>query len=778
MRAVIGKPIDRKDARLKVTGGAKYAAEFKVNNVAFAFAVRSEIGNGKITAIDTGAAEKETGVIKVLTHENAPRLKPYVQQEVSKTGGMTGEQFLSLQDNKINYYGQYIALIIAETYEQARGAAKLVKVNYAKETPAIDLEKELPNAEKPQKARGEDVQTNEGKTAGIIAAAPVKIEQTYTTPTENHHPMEPHATIAVWDGADKIKIYDATQGVIGAQGIVAHFLSLKPQNVQIISPYVGGGFGCKGSQWAHVLLTAMAAKSVNRPVKFAITRQMMVTNVGRRPETIQKVALAADQSGKLAAIRHENNSYKAFSEYFEQSGVQTKILYSAPVREITYKIAKFNINAPTFMRAPGETPGTFALESAMDELAHELKIDPIELRILNQTAVDPLQNLPFSSEYLLDCYRIGAEKFGWANRKSEPRANRSGRYLVGMGMATATYPANRGTAAARIQMTADGNVKVMSATQDIGTGTYTIMAQVAADALGVPVEKVSVELGDSFLPPAPVSGGSQTAVSVTSAVLAAAEMLKKDLMAMAVGDKNSRLSGRNIGEITYADAKFFVRGDSTKSDSYVEILRRSGKKVIEACATAKPFSTKKPNESNPEAKKEQGGGQNGQGGASPCSPAQPDAELDSNKEKYSFHSFGAQFAEVIVDEDLGTVRVSRFTSVQDIGRVLNEKTARSQIIGGVVYGLGQALMEETQYDKRWANPINRALADYHVPVNLDVPVIDVHFIGKDDPHISPIGARGIGEIGITGVAAAVANAIFNATGKRIRDLPLTPDKLL
>ena len=778
MSAITGQPIDRKDARLKVTGAAKYAAEFKANNVAYAYAVRSKIGNGTITAIDASAAEKEKGVVKILTYENAPRLKPYVQQEVSKTGGMTGEQFLSLQDDKIHYFGQYIALVIAETYEQARGAARLVKVTYAEETPAIDLEKELPKAEKPQKARGEDVQINEGKTADVIAAAPFKIEQTYRTPTENHHPMEPHATIAVWDGTDKLKIYDATQGVIGAQGIVAHFLSLEPKNVQIVSPFVGGGFGSKGSQWPHVLLTAMAAKAVNRPVKFAITRQMMVTNVGRRPETVQKIALGANKDGKLAAIRHENNSYKAFSEYFEQSGVQTKILYGAPVREITYKIAKFNINAPTFMRAPGETPGTFALESAMDELAHELKIDPIQLRVLNHTAVDPLRNLPFSSEYLLECYRTGAEKFGWANRNLQPRQTRKGRYLVGMGMATATYPANRGTAAARIQMTADGNVKVMSATQDIGTGTYTIMAQVAADALGVPVERVSVELGDSFLPPAPVSGGSQTAVSVTAAVLAAAEMLKKDLMTLAVGDKNSKLSGRNVEEITYADAKFFIKGDSSTSDYYVEILRRSDKKMIEACATAKPFSTKKPNEANPEAKKEQSG-QNGQGGsAAPCSPWQPDAELDANKEKYSFHSFGAQFAEVMVDEDLGTVRVSRFASVQDVGRILNEKTARSQIIGGIIYGIGQALMEETEYDMRFANPIQRTLADYHVPVNLDVPPIDVYFIGQPDPHISPIGARGIGEIGITGVAAAIANAVFNATGKRLRDLPLTPDKLL
>ncbi|MGI8469583.1 MAG: xanthine dehydrogenase family protein molybdopterin-binding subunit, partial [Pyrinomonadaceae bacterium] len=392
---IIGKPIDRVDARLKVTGAAKYAAEFNQNQMAYAFPARSAIGNGAITSFDTSEAEKAGGVIKILTYENAPRLKEYNQQEVSKTGGMLGENFLPLQDNKVNYFGQYVALVVAETYEQARAAAELVKVSYAAQTPAIDLEKELPKAEKPQSARGGNVQLNEGKTASIIAASPVKIEQTYRTPTENHHPMEPHATVAVWEGADKLKIYDATQGVKGAQGTTAYFLGLKPENVQVISRFIGGGFGCKGAQWQHVLLTAMAAKAVNRPVKFAITRQMMVTNVGRRPETIQKIALACDQSGKLAAIRHENSSYKAFSEFFEQSGLPSKILYSAPIREITYKIAKLNIGTPTFMRAPGETPGSFALESAMDELAFELKIDPIQLRVINHTTVDPLQNLPF-----------------------------------------------------------------------------------------------------------------------------------------------------------------------------------------------------------------------------------------------------------------------------------------------------------------------------------------------------------------------------------------------
>ncbi len=758
---VIGKPIDRKDARLKVTGAAKYAAEFNQTRMAYAFPIRSTIGHGTIKSFDTSEAEKAGGVLMIMTHENAPRLKVADPQELRKTGGLPGEMFSPLQDNKVRYFGQYIAVAVAETYEQARTAAELVKVNYAKLPVAIDLEKELINAERPQKSQGQDVQINSGKAASVIASSPVKIEQTYTTHTENHHPMEPHATVAMWNGTDKLMLFDATQGVKGVQGVTAYFFGLNPENVQVISPFVGGGFGCKGGQWGHIFLSAMAAKKIERPVKLVLTRQMMVTNVGRRPETIQKVALASDKKGKLTAIRHETGSYKSYSNYFEESGKQTKVLYDAPMREITYKIANFTINSPTFMRAPGETPGTFALESAMDELAYELKIDPLKLRSMNHTAVDPLSKKPFSLENLNECYTLGAEKFGWSERKMQPRQMRRGRQLVGYGMATATYPAIRSTASAKVQIFANGQVKVLSATQDIGTGTYTIMAQTVADALGVPVENVSVELGDSSFPPAPVSGGSTTAVSVTSAVLAAGEMLKKDLMTLALKDGKSKLNGRNPGEVDFADAKFFVKNDKSMSDDYTAILKRNNKEMMEVCATSLP---------------QNGGGLGGN--QAPCSTEDFPKDEDADASTYSFHSFGAQFAEVLVDEDLGTIRVSRFTSVHDVGRILNAKTAESQIIGGVIYGLGHALMEETQYDKRWANPVQRTLADYHVPCNLDVPPIEVHFIGKPDPHISPIGARGIGEIGITGVSAAVANAVFNATGKRLRDLPLTPDKLM
>jgi xanthine dehydrogenase YagR molybdenum-binding subunit len=437
-------------------------------------------------------------------------------------------------------------------------------------------------------------------------------------------------------------------------------------------------------------------------------------------------------------------------------------LYNSPVKEVTYKIAKLNIGAPTFMRAPGETPGMFALESAMDELAHELKIDPVKLRTINHTKIHTEEKLPFSLENLVECYTLGAEKFGWSQRNMQPRMNRRGRYLVGYGMAAATYPATRSTATVKMQMLQNGTVKIFSATQDIGTGTYTIMAQTAADVFGVPVERISVEIGDSSLPPAPVSGGSTTAASITAAVLTAGEMLREDLLKLATTDGKSKLNGAQRENIDFAEAKFFIKNDSSKADDYADILKRNNKEMLEVCASGFP--------------------QNGGGLSGPmpplCSPDRFTMEQDANNKKYSFHSFGAQFAEVLVDEDTGAILVSRFTSVMDIGRVLNEKTCRSQVIGGVVYGLGQTLHEETLYDKRYANPIQRSFADYHVPVQLDVPPIDVYFINKPDTHISPVGARGVGEIGITGVAAAVANAVFNATGKRIRNLPITPDKLL
>lgn len=757
--ALTGKPIDRIDGRLKVTGAAKYAAEFNQRNMAYAVPVCSTIAKGTITTIDTSAATSAAGVLTVLTHENAVRLKAMNPQEQMRAGVLlVGEDLPPLQDNKVHYFKQCVACVVAETYEQARHAANLVRITYAQQKPASDLKTGLATGYVPETNMGQPAQINLGKAAAPFAAAPVKLEQTYTTPTENHHPMEPHANVAVWEAGGKLTIYDTSQAISSDQAKVAYFLQIKPENVRVVSKFIGGAFGGKGL-WMHPVLAAMAAQAVKRPVKLALTRQMMVAQVGRRPETSQDIQLGASRDGKLSVIRHHTDTYNnSVCNYLEPCGSATGTLYNAPVREITYKVAKLNLGSPTYMRAPGKTPGTFAFESAIDELAYELKIDPVEFRTINHTTNDPLKNIPFSSEYLLECYKTGAEKFGWSNRKREPRQTRNGNYLVGYGMATATYGGVRLAATARAQMTANGDVKVMCATHDLGTGTYTVLAQTAADALGVPIEKITVEIGDSSLPPAPPAVGSMTVATVGPAVLAACEMLRKDLMTLALADAKSKLNGRRAEEVAFADAKFFVTGDSGKSDSYRDIMRRVGKTTMETCVTAKP-------ETGPPI-------------PPPCMVAPAAPEENKDDKKYSFHSHGAQFAEVWVDEDLGIARVRRFTSVHDVGRIMNEKTARSQIIGAVIMGIGAALMEETQHDKRWANPVTRTLADYHVPANLDVPPIDVYFIGKPDPHISPMGARGVGEIGITGVGAAIANAVFNATGKRIRDLPLTLDKLL
>ena len=756
--AVIGKPIDRKDARLKVTGAARYAAEFSQTNLAYAFPVRSTIGNGRIINIDLSAAEKSSGVLSVLTHKNAPRLKQINVMEVAQYGTIPGEMLLPLQEDVIHYVGQYVALVVAETYEQARQAAALVKVEYEQKKAAIEIEN-APTKFKPEKFFGfEDAQPKRGDANGAMNSAAVKFEQNYSTPVENHHPMETHATIAVWDNGGALTVYDATQAVMGTQIVMAQTLGVDLGKVRIISPFVGGGFGCKGLVWMHPVLAAMAAQAVKRPVKIVLTRQMMQTNIGHRGETKQQVALGANRDGRLTAIRHLNETYTSnLSEFFEPSGLTTRLIYACPNVEITHEVARLNVGTPTPMRAPGESPGSFAIESAMDELAQELKIDPIQLRLTNHADVNPQTNQPWSSKKLKECYRIGAEKFGWSKRKSEPRQMRDGRFLVGYGMATASYPGYRANASARVRLNADGTAVVSSATQDIGTGTYTVIAQIASEFLGIPVERIEVKIGDSSLPPAPTSGGSQSVASVGPAVQAACAAVRKKIYETVSKDNASPFFGKAENEIAFGDGRMFLKSDASKGGTYQEILGRAKRAFVEECVTSNMA---------------------GQQSSAPCSPFTAAPEENGDVKKYAFQSFGAQFAEVGVDEDLGIVRVRRFTSVQDIGRVMNEKTARSQVYSGVIYGIGMALMEETHYDPRNARPVVRNLADYHVPVHLDVPPIDVHFIGEPDPHINTLGARGIGEIGITGVAAAIANAVFNATGKRVRDLPITPDKIL
>ncbi|MHC5818161.1 MAG: xanthine dehydrogenase family protein molybdopterin-binding subunit [Nostoc sp.] len=729
---VVGKPLNRVDGHLKVTGGARYSAEFPVAKLTYAVTIQSTIAKGKIAEIDTKAAEQVPGVLAVITHLNAPKAS-------GEKGG--GRKLQVLQDNIVLYSGQHIAVVVADTFERAMYAASLVQVRYDEEKPKINMRDNLAKAYLPKGKipKDEPPDLAHGNVNQGLAAAAVRVEQTYTTPIENHNPMEPHATTAVWHG-DQLLLYDATQGIFSTQEKVAGVLGIEPKKVRIMSYFVGGGFGCKGSAWSHVPLAAIAARQVNRPVKLVLGRIQMYGPVGFRPETIQQVSLGATREGNLTALRHAGTSQTStFDEFIEPVGKSARMIYACPNIETSHRLVQLDQGTPTFMRAPGEASGSFALESAMDELAYALNIDPVELRLRNYADVDPSKGIPWSSKSLKECYRLGAEKFGWQKRNPKPRSMRDGNYLLGWGMATATYPTNRSPASAIAQIMADGTAVVQSGSQDIGTGTYTVMTQVAAEALGLPVNKVRFELGDTKMPETPVSGGSQTAASVSSAVHLAGNQARSQLLQLALADQKSPLYSSKAEDVIAQDGSFFLKNKSSATETYQAILARQGMKMIEARADAKPGEEQK---------------------------------------KFSMHAFGSQFAEVRVNPDSGEVRVTRWVGTFGVGRILNAKTANSQLIGGIVYGIGMALMEHTVTDPHRGRVVNADLAEYHVPVNADVPPIEVLFVDEHDPYINPLGVKGIGEIGITGSAAAIANAVYHATGKRIRDLPITLDKLL
>jgi xanthine dehydrogenase YagR molybdenum-binding subunit len=709
----VGSPIDRVDGKLKVTGRAKYAADFHPTRLAHAVLVQSTIARGEIAAIDADAARRSPGVLAVLTHQNAPKMSKPKSGDSSSGGAKLGEELLPLSGTEIHFAGQNVAVVVAGTLAQARHAARLVKVSYREQKPILEIADAEATATYPEKLFGTPgLQYARGDAATALAGAPVRHEATYTTPVESHNPMELSGTVAAWEGG-RLTVRDATQAVMGTRAFLAQAFDLPKENVRVICPFVGGGFGCKGFQWPHTLLAAAAARAVKRPVRLVVSREQMFTSIGHRPPTVQKVALGADRDGKLVAIRHETtNPTSPVTEFIEAAGKLTSaLLYACENAAIPHRLVRVNVGAPTPMRAPGETPGTFAIESAMDELAVALGMDPIALRLRNHADVDPTNGKPFSAKSLRECYALGAEKFGWARRDPKPGAMKDGGRLVGWGMATALYPGYRWPASARIRLTPDGHALVRAATQDLGTGAYTVFTQVSADALGLPVEAITFELGDSDFPPAPVSGGSNSSASVSEAILQAAAAAREKLGPSAA-DRTAPLG---------------------------ELVRRSGR-ALEA-----------------------------EGSSSP-----PEEE----KRKSSIHSFGAHFCEVQVDPLLPRVRVARWVSVMNVGRVLNAKTARSQVLGGVTMGIGAALLEHTVYDGRTGRPVTANLADYLVPVNADVGTIEVHFVGEPDPEINTLGCRGLGEIGITGAAAAVANAVYHATGKRVRDLPITLDKLL
>jgi len=729
-----GRARDRVDARLKVTGQAEYAAEVPVANVAHAVIVESAETSGDVVAIETREAERCPGVLAVLTHENAPKLPRAAQKSIPF------DRILQvLQGPEVLYSGQPVALVVADSLERAQDAASRVTARYASAAPLADLGRELSRAYKPASVgAGGEPDTKRGDVDRALASAHVTLDATYTTQVQNHNPMESPATIAVWQGDQRLTVYDSTQGIFGVRKRLAFIFDLPPENVRVINHFVGGGFGCKGSPWSHVVLAVMAAKVVKRPTKLVVTRQQMFAIVGHRPQTIQHIRLGAGRDNKLVAIRHEVTSEtSSFDEFVEPSAVQTRMLYACPNVETSHRLVRLDIGTPTFQRAPGEATGTFALESAMDELAYALSVDPVALRLVNHADQDPEDGKPWSSKTLRECYRQGADRFGWARRSPRPRATREGRWLVGSGMATATYPARQSPSSAVARARPDGTVLVQAGTQDIGTGTYTIMTQVAADALGLPFDQVRFELGDTAFPETPGSGGSRTASSTGSAVKMACLELRKQLVARAVADERSPLYGLRADAVI-VDRGALVGGREA-TDSFASVVARSG---------------------------------------APELVAEVHTEEKADRQHYSSHSFGADFVEVRVDEDLGAVRVSRIVGAFAAGRILNPKTARSQLLGGIIWGIGLALLEHTVRDPRTGRVVTRDLADYHVPCCADVPEIDVISVAEDDPHVNEIGAKGIGEIGITGVAAAIANAVYHATGKRIRDLPITLDKLL
>lgn len=738
--APVGESRDRVDGRAKVTGRATYAAEAPVRNAVHAVIVQSTIARGEVTAIDAEAAEKSAGVIAVLTPKNMPKL------DDGKT--KLAEKRLPLSDLKIHYAGQHVAVVIADTLERAQQAATLVKISYAIEPPILDLNDSKAKIEWPKEELMQKLQLKKGDVDAALQRPGVTVvKQTYSTPVETHNPIEMSATIAYWEG-EKLTVWDATQGVVNRQKMLAVVFGLKPDQVRVVCPYVGGGFGCKGDQWPHTILAAAAAKIVGKPVKLMLTRQQMFTSCGHRPVTEQTVTLGATKDGRLVALGHDVKIEDSeIGKHIESCAVGSSgAVYATPNLAYTHRLSRVNIASTTFMRAPGENPGMYALESAMDELAVALGMDPVELRLANYADKAPRNDLPFSTSNVKECYRLGAERFGWSRRTAAARSMRglNGTH-VGWGMATATYPGHRFPNQARIRLTLDrdGDVRAVgaAATQDLGTGAYTVCTQMTAMLVGLPFERVRFELGDTNLPPGGVSGGSATTAGVGQALSEAAEKLRESLLALA--PKASPLAGLKAKDVDFKDGRLVVLGDASRGEDLAALL--AGQTNVEGLSAANPLSAD---------------------------------NFPLKQTKHAFQSFGAHFVEVSVGDPVPLVRVTRVVSVMDIGRVINPKTASSQVQGGVVMGIGQALFEKTRYDPQTGRAINDNLADYAVCVNPDVASIETHFVGGPDMLFNAIGCRGVGEIGITGIAAAIANAVYHATGIRVRDLPITPEKLL
>jgi xanthine dehydrogenase YagR molybdenum-binding subunit len=739
----LGQPYHRVDGEAKVTGRARFTAEYDFPNLAHAALVCSTIARGRIRSIDTERAKREPGVVEVLTHHNMPEMKapPLVDiQNLNK--GMAASDLPILQDDSVHWDGQPVAVVIAETLEQAEHAASLVKVEYELEEPALSFDGTKPQAERPSDVMGEPSVLEVGKGKKGLDEGDARVDHVYRTPRYNHNAIEPHATTAFWNADGKLSVLDASQSVNTAGKTLAQIFRLRLEDVQVVSAYVGGGFGGKGGLWNHTPLCAAAAKAVNRPVKLSLSREHVYRVVGGRTLAEQRIALSARKDGQLTALVHVGlTATTTHGRYAEQCTFPARHLYGPPNVYIEQKIVNLNTPANTWMRAPGESIGTYALESAIDELAYELRMDPIELRRINEPEKDPTKGTPFSSRQLSEAYRRGAEHFRWSARNPEPRSQRDGHWLVGQGVATAYYPYYRFPIKARVRIQSDGSAVVQTPAAEMGMGTATVQIQHAADRLGLPLERVEFHYGDSNLPDSPVmAGGSNQTASIFAAVQTAVEKAHRELLKLAQKSSASPLAGAKYEDLQAREAGLY-RKDAAgpgRGETYAAILRRAKRNAVEV---------------------------------------ETESGAPMEMMKYSMASYGAQFCEARVHEETGEVRISRWLCVMDCGRAVNPKTASSQLRGGIIMGIGMALTEETLFDERRGRIMNPSLSEYHVPVNLDVPDIEVVFLNIPDEH-APYGARGIGEIGITGTAAAVANAIFHATGKRIRELPITLDKLL
>lgn len=734
----MGSSVRRLDGPLKVTGQARYAAEFRPDHLAHAVIVQSTIAHGRVDAIDLAEAAKSPGVIEIIWRRNAPKLR---YPKLGAYDSPSAENITSLWDSAIHYAGQAVAVVVAETFEQAQHAASLVKVSYHQEPHNIAMAEAEPAAILPKQSNGEKLQYKRGDfSAALTESGLIKIEQAYSIPVETHNPLEPGATVAQWDG-DELTLHDSTRWVDGTQSTLSEVFGISRDNVHVVCPFVGGAFGSKAFRWSHTILAALAARMTRRPVKLVLTRAQMFTWLGHRPQTTQHLTLAAGPDGRLTGVRHETRqATSTTNEFTVPSGVVSKMLYECRNVQTPHKLLPLNIATPTYMRAPAEAPGSFALECAMDELAARLKMDPVELRLLNYAYIDPEAGKIWSGKHLRDCYVIGREKFGWQARSPKPGSMKDGSLLVGWGMATATYPGHRKTAAASIRLLSDGTALVQAATHEIGNGAYTVFTQTAADALDLPMERVKFELGDSDFPTAPPAGGSVSTASVSEAIIKAVGAVQLKMARLATTDSKSPLSGLRTADVRCGEGRIFLPGNLTQSVTYKEILDSAGEPWMEAEATAE--------------------------------------EQDDTTKTVTIQSFGAHFCEVKIDPSLPEVRVTRFVSVLDVGRVLNPQTSRSQALGGVTMGIGMALHEQTIYDPVTGRPVNDNLADYAIPVNADIGGIEVFFTNLPDQSINTLGCRGVGEVPIVGAAAAVANAVYHATGRRVRDLPITPDKLL